>query len=138
MARYRDAKCKICRRVGQKLSLKGTRCLSQRCALGLRNYPPGLKGQERKKKVSDYALQLQEKQKVRYIYGVLEKQFRNYYFKAVTQKGMTGENLLVLLERRLDNVIYRLGWANTRSQARQLVRHNHILVDGKKIGRAHV
>ncbi|MDI6735070.1 MAG: 30S ribosomal protein S4 [bacterium] len=133
MARYREAKCKICRRVGQKLSLKGTRCLSQRCALGLRNYPPGLKGQERKKKISDYALQLQEKQKVRYIYGVLEKQFRNYYFKAVTQKGMTGENLLVLLERRLDNMIYRLGWANTRAQARQLVRHNHILVNGKKV-----
>lgn len=133
MARYRDAKCKICRRGGQKLLLKGTRCLSERCALSKRNYPPGLKGQERKKKISDYALQLQEKQKVRYIYGVLEKQFRNYYFKAITQKGMSGENLLVLLERRLDNVIYRLGWANTRAQARQLVRHNHILINGKKV-----
>ncbi|MFH1563544.1 MAG: 30S ribosomal protein S4 [Nitrospirota bacterium] len=133
MARYREAKCKICRRVGQKLMLKGTRCLSQRCALNLRNYPPGLKGQERRKKTSDYALQLQEKQKVRYAYGVLEKQFRNYYFKAVAQKGMSGENLLVLLEQRLDNTIYRLGWATTREQARQLVRHNHVLVNGKKV-----
>lgn len=132
MARYREAKCRVCRRVGEKLFLKGARCMSEKCSLNLRNYPPGLKGQERKK-VSDYAIQLQEKQKVRHIYGVLERQFRNYYTKASTQKGITGENLLVLLERRLDNTVYRLGWAESRAQARQLVRHNHIIVNGRKV-----
>lgn len=133
MARYRESKCKVCRRVGEKLFLKGTRCVSEKCSLTLRNYPPGLKGQERRKKISDYAIQLQEKQKVRHIYGVLEQQFRNYYAKAATQKGITGENLLVLLERRLDSTVYQLGWAESRAQARQLVRHNHVLVNGKNV-----
>lgn len=133
MARYTGPDCKICRRVGEKLFLKGSRCVSEKCALRSRNYPPGLKGQEQRKKLSDYAIQLREKQKVRHIYGVLEQQFRNYYKKAAAQKGMTGENLLILLERRLDNVIYRLGWAESRAQARQVVRHNHIIVNGRKV-----
>jgi small subunit ribosomal protein S4 len=132
VARYRGPRCRICRRVGEKLFLKGSRCISEKCSLNLRNYPPGLKGQERKK-ISDYAIQLMEKQKVRHIYGVLERQFRNYYTKAAAQKGITGENLLVLLERRLDNTVYRLGWAESRAQARQLVRHNHIIVNGRKV-----
>ncbi|MEW6620792.1 MAG: 30S ribosomal protein S4 [bacterium] len=132
MARYTESKCKVCRRSGEKLFLKGTRCISEKCSLNKRNYAPGLKGQERKK-VSDYALQLREKQKVRHIYGILEQQFRNYYTKAVTQKGITGENLLILLERRLDNIVYRLGWAESRAQARQLVRHSHIIVNGRKV-----
>ncbi|MEW6097065.1 MAG: 30S ribosomal protein S4 [bacterium] len=133
MARYRGSNCKICRRVGEKLFLKGARCISEKCSLTLRNYPPGLKGQEQRRKISDYATQLQEKQKVRHIYGILERQFRNYYTKAATQKGITGENLLVLLERRVDNTVYRLGWAESRAQARQLVRHNHIIVNGRKV-----
>lgn len=132
MARYREGKCRVCRRVGEKLFLKGTRCMTEKCSVNIRNYPPGMRG-ERRKKISDYAISLQEKQKVRYIYGILERQFRNYYAKAVTQKGITGENLLVLLERRLDNTVYRLGWAESRTQARQLVRHNHIMVNGKKV-----
>ncbi len=134
MARYREAKCKICRRAGDKLFLKGNRCISEKCSLNLRNYPPGLKGQgQTRKKISDYTVQLREKQKVRHIYGVLERQFRNYYTKAAMQKGITGENLLVLLERRLDNAVYRLGWAESRSQARQLVKHNHIIINGRKV-----
>jgi len=133
MARYREAKCKVCRRVGEKLFLKGTRCLSEKCSLNMRNSTPGMMKRQGRKKISDYAISLQEKQKVRHIYGVLERQFRNYYAKAVTQKGITGENLLVLLERRLDNTVYRLGWAESRAQARQLVRHNHIIVNGKKV-----
>jgi len=132
MARYLEAKCRVCRRVGEKLFLKGSRCLSEKCALNTRNSLPGIRGGGRKK-ISDYAISLQEKQKLRHIYGVMERQFRNYYTKAVTQKGITGENLLVLLERRLDNTVYRLGWAESRAQARQLVKHNHILVNGRKV-----
>lgn len=132
MARYTEGKCRVCRRFGEKLFLKGARCLTEKCSLNIRNYPPGMKN-ERRKKISNYSISLQEKQKVRYIYGVLERQFRNYYAKAVTQKGLTGENLLVLLERRLDNTVYRLGWAESRTQARQLVNHNHIMVNGRKV-----
>jgi len=114
------------------LYLKGDRCYTDKCAIQRRNYPPGQHGQGRAK-ISDYGLQLREKQKVKRMYGVLEKQFRGYFERAERMRGVTGTNLLVLLERRLDNVVYRLGFANSRSQARQLVRHNHILVDGKRV-----
>jgi small subunit ribosomal protein S4 len=114
------------------LYLKGDRCYTDKCAIQRRNYPPGQHGQGRSK-ISDYGLQLREKQKVKRMYGVLEKQFRGYFEKAERMRGVTGNNLLALLERRLDNVVYRLGFANSRSQARQLVRHNHILVDGRRV-----
>ena len=129
MARYRDANCKLCRREGEKLFLKGARCLTDKCAIERRAFPPGQHGQNMRRKISAYGLQLREKQKVRRTYGLLEKQFRNY-FKAANQKtGITGENLLQMLEQRLDNMVYRLGFAGSRKAARQLVRHRHILVN---------
>lgn len=132
MARYTGAVCRLCRREGMKLYFKGDRCYSDKCAMAHKAYAPGQHGQGRKK-VSEYGLQLREKQKVRRIYGVLEKQFRIYYEKATRQQGVTGENLLRLLESRLDNVIYRLGFASSRVDARQLVRHGHYTVNGKKV-----
>jgi len=133
MARYRDAKCKICRREGEKLFLKGDRCFSNKCAIEKRNYPPGQHGRGRRKKESKYNVQLREKQKLRRTYGLLEKQFRNYFTWAASQSGITGTNLLQLLERRLDNVVYRLGFTSSRAAARQLIRHNHFEVNGKKV-----
>ncbi len=132
MARYRGPVCRLCRREGVKLFLKGDRCYTDKCAMERRPYPPGQHGQMRRKK-TEYALLLREKQKLKRIYGVLENQFRRYFEEAERQKGVTGENLLILLERRLDNVVYRMGFANSRNQARQLVRHGHILVNGKKV-----
>ncbi len=132
MARYIDSVCKLCRREGMKLFLKGERCLSDKCAFERRSYGPGVHGQ-RQRKQSEYGVRLREKQKVKRLYGLLEKQFRNYYHRAARQKGITGEYLLRVLERRLDNVVYRLGLAHSRKQARQLVRHNHLLVNGRKV-----
>ena len=129
MARYTDAKCKLCRREGMKLFLKGERCYSSSCAIERRPYGPGEHGRRRGRKPSDYKLQLREKQKVRSIYGVLERQFRLYFAEANRRQGATGENLFNLLEKRLDNVIYRLGFAPSRSSARQLIRHKHVLVE---------
>lgn len=131
MAKYNDAKCRMCRREGTKLFLKGDRCYTDKCAYDRRPYAPGQHGRARKK-VSDYAVQLREKQKVRRVYGVLERQFRGYFHKADMAKGVTGANLLAILERRLDNVIYRLGFANSRQQARQLVRHGIFTLNGRK------
>jgi len=131
MARYTEAKCKLCRREGMKLFLKGERCFGDRCAIERRPYGPGQHGRRRGRKPSDYKLQLREKQKVRAMYGVLERQFRRYFAEANRLPGATGENLFNLLEKRLDNLIYRLGFSPSRSGARQLVRHKHILVDGK-------
>jgi ribosomal protein S4, bacterial/organelle type len=134
MARYIEATCRQCRREGAKLFLKGDRCYSDKCAFGRRGYAPGQHGQgQARKKVSEYGIQLREKQKARRIYGLLERQFRNYFEKAERQKGITGENLLVMLERRLDNVVYRLGFASSRTQARQLVRHGHFKVNGRRV-----
>ncbi len=130
MARYTEAKCKLCRREGMKLYLKGERCFSSSCAIERRPHPPGQHGRRRGRKPSDYKLQLREKQKVRAIYGVLERQFRLYYAEANRRQGPTGENLFNLLEKRLDSVVYRLGFAPSRSAARQLVRHKHVLVNG--------
>ncbi len=130
MARYRKANCKLCRREGEKLFLKGPRCLSSKCAIERRQFPPGQHGNNRRRKISPYGIQLREKQKIRRIYGVLEKQFRNYFKKADRKTGVTGEILLQLLETRLDNVVYRLGFAASRKGARQLVRHRHVLVNG--------
>jgi len=132
VARYVGPGCRLCRREGMQLYLKGDRCYTDKCAIERRHYPPGQHGQ-RRSKLSDYGLQLREKQKVKRIYGVLEKQFRSYFEKAERQKGVTGTNLLVFLERRLDNIVYRLGFANSRAQARQLVRHNFILVNGARV-----
>lgn len=132
MARYTDAVCRLCRRENQKLYLKGTRCYTEKCSFNKRAYAPGQHGQARKK-VSEYGLQLREKQKTRRYYGILEGQFRGYYEMAVKKQGVTGENLLSILESRLDNVIYRLGWATSRPEARQLVRHGHFEVNGKKV-----
>ncbi|HEX5481745.1 MAG TPA: 30S ribosomal protein S4 [Terriglobia bacterium] len=133
MARYRDAVCRLCRREGIKLFLKGQRCLSDKCAIEKRNFPPGQHGKSRRPKVLGYGLQLREKQKVRRLYGILESQFRSYFEKAARTKGITGENLLFMLERRLDNTVYRLGLATSRAEARQLVRHSHIQVNGRKV-----
>ncbi|MEE8577983.1 MAG: 30S ribosomal protein S4, partial [candidate division Zixibacteria bacterium] len=133
MARYRDANCKICRREGEKLFLKGSRCISVKCAMERRDYAPGQHGQSFRRKVSAYGLQLREKQKVRRTYGLLEKQFRNYFKKAANRTGVTGETLLQLLESRLDNMVYRLGFAPSRKAARQLVRHRHIQVGGRLV-----
>lgn len=134
MARYIGPVCRLCRREGVKLYLKGDRCYSDKCAFAKRAYAPGQHGQgQARKKVSEYGVQMREKQKVRRIYGVLERQFRAYFDKADRQKGVTGVNLLVLLERRLDNVIFRLGFANSRTQARQLIRHGHFLVNGHRV-----
>ena len=132
MARYTDSVCRLCRREGIKLYLKGSRCETSKCAIEKRAYPPGQHGQGRKK-FSEYGVQLREKQKVKRIYGVLEKQFRNYFFSADRKKGITGENLLQKLELRMDNVIFRMGLAASRSTARQLVRHGHFTVNGKKM-----
>lgn len=132
MARYTGPVCRLCRRENMKLYLKGDRCYSDKCAYERRSYPPGQHGQNRGK-VSDYGLQLREKQKIKRTYGLQEKQNRSYFKKADQQKGITGTNFIVLLERRLDNTVYRLGFASSRSQARQLVRHNHFLVNGKKV-----
>ena len=133
MARYSEAACRLCRRENLKLFLKGDRCYTDKCAFERRSYAPGQHGQRRGGKISDYGIQLREKQKVKRIYGVLEKQFRRYYSRADRQKGITGTNLLVLLERRLDNIVYRMGFASSRHQARQLVRHNHFTVNGRKV-----
>ncbi len=132
MARYRGPVCKLCRRDGMKLYLKGDRCFSEKCAVERRNYPPGEHGQGRTK-FSEYGNQLREKQKVKRMYGILENQFHLYFNKADRLKGITGENLLLLLERRLDNMVYRFGFTTSRSEARQLVLHNHFTVNGKKV-----
>lgn len=132
MAKYTGSVCKLCRREGFKLFLKGDRCLADKCAFNRRPYAPGQHGQ-RRQKPTDYALQLRSKQKAKRIYGVLEKQFRNYFIKADRMTGITGANLLLLLERRLDNVVYRMGFSHTRSEARQMIRHNHVQVNGKKV-----
>lgn len=132
MARYTGPVCRLCRREGAKLYLKGDRCYSDKCAIDRKGYAPGQHGQGRKK-VSEYGLQLREKQKARRMYGILENQFRNYFGKADRQQGVTGDNLLRLLERRLDNVIYRLGFGGSRPEARQLVRHGHFTVNGRKV-----
>ena len=132
MARYTDASCRLCRREAQKLFLKGDRCYSTRCALERRAFPPGQHGQGRKK-VSNYGLQLREKQKAKRFYGLLEKQFHNTFIKAEKRKGITGDNLLVMLETRLDNVIFRMGFASSRKEARQLVNHGHFTVNGHKV-----
>jgi small subunit ribosomal protein S4 len=123
----------MCRRENLKLFFKGDRCYSDKCAFERRSYAPGQHGQNRFRKMSDYAIQLREKQKVKYMYGMLEGQFHNFFVKADSSRGVTGENLLVMLERRLDNAIYRLGFASSRNQARQLVRHNHFQVNGRKV-----
>jgi small subunit ribosomal protein S4 len=133
MARYKDARCKQCRREGTKLFLKGERCNTAKCAFEKRSYPPGEHGKEGNKKPSGYAIHLREKQKVRRIYGILERQFRGYFEKASRMKGVTGENLLSLLERRLDNIVFRLGMAPSRSAARQLVGHKHFLVNDRMV-----
>lgn len=133
MARYTGPVCRLCRRERMKLFLKGDRCFKEKCAIERRAYPPGQHGQRRSRRMMGYGIQLREKQKVKRIYGVYERQFRNYFKNADRKKGITGENLLVMLERRLDNVAYSLGFGASRSQARQLVRHGHIQVDGKKV-----
>jgi len=133
LAKYTGAVCRICRRENLKLFLKGDRCYGDKCAFERRAYAPGQHGQRRTGKMSDYHLQLREKQKVRRIYGILEKQFRRYYYRAEQQKGVTGTNLLILLETRLDNIVFRMGFASSRNQARQLVRHNHFLLNGKPV-----
>ena len=132
MARYIGALCRICRREGEKLFLKGDRCYTEKCAIERRKYPPGQHGQGYRK-LSDYGIQLREKQKVKRIYGMTEKQFRLFFTRAARQKGKTGDLLMAMLERRLDNVVFRLGCTNTRTEARQLVRHGHFTVNGKRI-----
>lgn len=132
MARYRGAVCRLCRREGEKLFLKGERCYTGKCAIDRRPYAPGDHG-KRRAKISEYGLQLRQKQKAKRIYGVLETQFRNYFADADKRKGITGENLLIILETRLDNVVYRAGLGRSRTEARQVVRHNHITVNGKKV-----
>lgn len=132
MAKYTGPVCRLCRREGAKLYLKGDKCYTDSCPFAKRSYAPGQHGQARKK-VSEYGIQLREKQKARRVYGILERQFRSYFDKADRQQGITGENLLVLLERRLDNVVYRMGLASSRNQARQLVRHGHFTVNGHKV-----
>lgn len=133
MARYTGPVCRLCRREGMKLFLKGERCYTGKCAIDRRAYAPGQHGQARAKKPTEYGLQLREKQKARRVYGVLEKQFRGYFDEAARRKGVTGENLLSLLERRLDNVVFHLGFASSRPEARQLVNHGHFTVNGKKV-----
>lgn len=132
MARYIGPVCKLCRREGMKLYLKGERCYSDKCAVTRRPFPPGQHGQSRIK-LSEYGLRLREKQKVRRIYGILERQFSKYFATSAASKGSTGENMLSLLERRLDNVVHRMGFAATRAEGRQLVKHNHVLVNGKRL-----
>jgi small subunit ribosomal protein S4 len=133
LARYTDAVCRLCRREGMKLYLKGNRCFTDSCAIEKRNFAPGQHGKDRKSKVVGYGLQLREKQKVKRIDGLLERQFRNYFEKAERQKGITGENLLLMLERRLDGTVYRLGFASSRAQGRQLVLHGHVRVNDRKV-----
>lgn len=135
MARYKDSVCKLCRREGEKLYLKGERCFSPKCAVDRRPYAPGAHGEQAqyRRKASDYALQLRAKQKARRYYGVLERQFRRYFRAAAKHRGLTGLNLLIMLESRLDNVVYRLGFASSRPQARQLVNHGHFVVNGHKV-----
>lgn len=133
MARYTGPVCRLCRRERIKLFLKGDRCFKEKCAIERRAYPPGQHGNRRGRRIQGYGLQLREKQKVKRIYGVLESQFRTYFEEADRRKGITGENLLIMLERRLDNVIFSLGFAGSRAQARQLVRHGHVLIDGRKV-----
>ena len=133
MARYTGPKCKLCRREGEKLFLKGDRCYTPKCAFERRRYPPGVHGPTSRRKLSIYGMQLREKQKVKRIYGVLEAQFKKYFELARKMPGNTGQNLLTLLERRLDNVVYQLGFAESRAQARQFVRHGHIRVNGRKV-----
>ncbi len=130
MARYTEANCKLCRREGEKLFLKGSRCYSEKCSVERRKYAPGQHGMRLRRKTSAYGLQLREKQKIRRTYGLLEKQFHNYYVKADKKIGITGENLIQMLETRLDNMVFRLGFAPSRKAARQLVRHRHILING--------
>ncbi len=133
MARYRDAKCRLCRREGTKLFLKGDRCFRDTCAVEKRNFPPGQHGRDHRPRTAGYGVQLREKQKVKRVYGILENQFVNYFRKAEKKRGITGETLLLSLERRLDNVVCRLGFATSRDQARQLVTHGHVLVNGRKV-----
>jgi small subunit ribosomal protein S4 len=133
LARYKDAVCRLCRREGMKLFLKGTKCLSDKCPIEKRNFAPGQHGKDRKAKIVGYGLQLREKQKTKRMYFTQEVQFRNYFEKAARSQGVTGERLLQQLERRLDNIVYRLGFASSRRQARQLVRHGHVHVDGRKV-----
>jgi len=133
LANHMGSDCRICRRENVKLFLKGDRCYSDKCAFDRRSYPPGEHGERRGRKISDYGIQLREKQKIKRIYGLSEKQFHLFFERADRQKGITGANLLVALERRLDNVVYRLGFASSRTQARQLVQHSHFLVNGKKV-----
>jgi small subunit ribosomal protein S4 len=133
MARYIGPVCRLCRREDAKLFLKGDRCYTDKCGYERRQYPPGQHGQARRRRPSDYGQQLREKQKVKRMYGLIEKQFRGYYYKAARMKGVTGENLLQLLERRLDNTALRSGFASSHAEARQLVRHGHFLVNGKKV-----
>ena len=132
MGRYTDSVCRLCRREAEKLFLKGDRCYSDKCALEKKAYIPGVHGKSRRQKPSEYGIQLREKQKTKRIYGLMEKQFRNYFKKADRSQGITGENLLVLLERRLDNVVFRLGLAASRKEARQLVNHGHFTINGRK------
>ncbi|MCZ6701951.1 MAG: 30S ribosomal protein S4 [Ignavibacteria bacterium] len=133
MARYTDSVCKLCRRERQKLFLKGQKCYTEKCPIEVRNYPPGEHGQGRRAKVSEYGIQLREKQKIKRIYGLLETQFRNYFKKANKQKGITGENLVKLLESRFDNIVFRLGLAASRKQARQLITHRHFVINEKLV-----
>lgn len=133
MARYTGPVCRLCRREGMKLFLKGERCYSEKCAIEKRNFPPGQHGRDRKPKIVGYGLQLREKQKAKRYYGVPEVQFRNGFEKAARMKGVTGDNLLSMLERRLDNVVHRIGFGTSRAMARQIVRHGHIIVNGKKV-----
>src|SRR5688572_22889708 len=133
MARYIGPVCRLCRREDMKLFLKGDRCYTDKCGFERRAYPPGQHGQSRRRKQSNYGEQLREKQKVKRIYGLAERQFRGYYYKATRMKGVAGDNLLVLLERRLDNIVYRLGFASDHAEGRQLVRHGHFRVNGRKV-----
>jgi small subunit ribosomal protein S4 len=133
MARYTDASCRLCRRERQKLFLKGTKCFTEKCPVERRGFPPGQHGQSRRTKISEYGVQLREKQKVRRTYGLMERQFRNYFARALKQTGRTGEILVKMLERRLDNTIYRLGLAPSRKAARQMVTHGHFLVNSKGV-----
>src|SRR2546426_1287311 len=133
MGRYIEASCRLCRRERQKLFLKGTKCFTEKCPVERRGYPPGQHGQNRRQKISEYGVQLREKQKIRRMYGLMEEQFRNYFEKALRQTGRTGETLIKMLESRLDNVVYRLGFAPSRKAARQLVRHRHIMVNDQPV-----
>lgn len=133
MARHTDSVCKLCRREKQKLFLKGQKCYTEKCPIESRNYAPGQHGLSRRAKISEYGVQLREKQKIKRMYGLLETQFRNYFKKAISQKGITGENLVKILERRLDNVVYRFGFAASRSQARQLIKHRHFSVNDRLV-----